>query len=94
VSIQYSSDSGHESLSLVLRAAGGQRDPIDDEGWDQVRAGQYTVRVCGRGERGPQSQLRLEHAGTSVLMISDTLSRDQLVAIAALLIPAPAASAL
>jgi hypothetical protein len=71
-----------------------QPDAIDDEGWDQVRAGEYTVRVHGRGERGPQSQLRLEHAGTSVLMISDTLSRDQLIAIAALLIPAPAASKL
>jgi hypothetical protein len=94
VSIHYGSDSGHESLSLVLRPAGAQPDPIDDQGWDQVRAGEYTVRVHGRGERGPQSQLRLEHAGTSVLMISDTLSRDQLIAIAALLIPAPAASEL
>lgn len=95
VSINYRSESGHESLSLVLRPAGEQQPhPIDDEGWDELDAGEYTVRVNGRGERGPQSQLHLEHAGTSGLMLSDTLSRDQLVAIAALLVPAPPASKL
>ena len=79
----------------MLRAAGGQPDPIDaGENWEQVRAGEYAARVHPRGERGPQSQLRLEHDGTSVMMFSDTLSGDQLVAIAALLVPAPTASKL
>jgi outer membrane lipoprotein-sorting protein len=94
VSIQYRSQSGHESLSLVLQPTGQARYPGDTTNWEQVQAGPYTARVSGRGERGPQSQLRLDHDGTSVLMLSDTLSRDQLVAVAAILAPAPEASPL
>jgi hypothetical protein len=94
VSIRYRSDSGHESLSLLLQPLDEARWPGDTAGWEQVQAGPYAVRVRGRGGGGPQSQLRLDHAGTSVLMLSDTLSRDQLVAIAALLVPAPTSSRL
>jgi len=92
VGINYRSDSGHESLNLILRPAGADPHRTDASDWREARAGEYTVRVHGRGERGPQSQLRLEHAGTSVLMLSDTLSGDQLIALAAMLVPAPAAS--
>jgi hypothetical protein len=94
VSIHYRSDSGHEGVSLVLQPAGEARNPHDTTSWEDVQAGPYTVRVNGRGERSPQSQLHLEHDGTSVLMISDTLSRDQLVALAATLVPAPPSSRL
>jgi hypothetical protein len=94
VSIRYRSDSGHESLSLLLQPVGEARWPGDTARWEQAQAGPYTVRVWGRGEGGPQSQLRLDHEGTSVLMLSDTLSRDQLVAIAAMLVPAPKPSRL
>jgi hypothetical protein len=94
VSIHYHSDSGHESLSIVLRAIGEEPDPFEETNaaeWEEIRAGEYTARVC---EPGWQSQLRLEHGGTGVLMLSETLSRDQLVAIAAMLVPAPPASQL
>ena len=94
MNIQHRSDSGHESLNPVLRPAHDGAQPLRSEDWEPVRAGRYTARVHGRGERGPQSQLHLEHEGTSVLMLSDTLSRDQLVAIAAMLVPAPDASVL
>lgn len=92
VSIHYRSDSGHESLNLMLTPADEQAHPINTESWREVQAGEYTVRVNGRGERGPQSQLHLEHAGTCVLMLSETLSADQLIALASMLVPAPTAS--
>jgi hypothetical protein len=76
----------------MLTPADEQAHPINTESWREVQAGEYTVRVNGRGERGPQSQLHLEHAGTCVLMLSETLSADQLIALASMLVPAPTAS--
>jgi hypothetical protein len=92
VSINYRSDSGHESLNLILTPAAAQPAPINTDSWREVRAGDHTARVNGRGELGPQSQLQLEHAGTRVLMLSDTLTAEQLIALASMLTPAPTAS--
>ena len=91
VNIRYRSNSGHEGVNLHERGAG---DDVghEGEGWEQARAGEYSVEVLARGERSPESQLRLQHEGTSVLMTSDTLSGEQLIGLAATLTPAPRAS--
>ena len=94
LSIHYRSDSGHEDLNI-------SQGPADDsarrrlgtgEGWEEVKAGDGRVHVRGRGERFPQAQLVLEYRGTRVLMMSNSLSREQLIALARILEPAPGAS--
>jgi hypothetical protein len=90
-SIHYRSESGHESLDLVLRASSEEPLGVGSEDWEEVPAGPYRVRMRPRGgEYGAQSQLTFEHDGTSVLMLSQTLSGAQLVGLASLLVPAPA----
>jgi hypothetical protein len=94
VSIHYRSDSGHEDLNISEGLADDfARQRIGTgEDWEEVTAGDRRVRVRGRGEQFPQSQLVLEHRGTHVLMVSNGLSREQLIALARVLEPAPGAS--
>jgi hypothetical protein len=89
------SESGHEDLHLA-EVAESEPDRFHGEGWTERRSGELSVRVRDRGGpgTGPQSQLALERDGTRVLMLSRSLTADQLVALASMLVPAPGASVL
>lgn len=89
VHIHYRSDSGHESLNMTQGPPSDLQPEIDGDGWEKVRVGERVVQVRGRSENFPQSQLHLEHDGTPLLMVSDSVTAEQLIALAATLVPAP-----
>jgi hypothetical protein len=86
----YTSVDGHESVSLTQAAAGASNPygPIGNgKDWDTVtRAG---IPMKTRPARWGQAQVELEREGTFVHLMSDNLTRDQLLTIAAGLRPAP-----
>ncbi|MHA7649011.1 DUF4245 family protein [Mycobacterium sp. ML4] len=94
VSLSYRSDDGHQSISITQMAAadasrhyGGL---INGQNWQQVDGDEVSVRVAPA--ESPHAQAHLERDGTFVFLVSDTLTRDQLVTIAARLRTAPSAA--
>lgn len=94
--MNYSSDDGHESVSLSQSAASDQplewREQLTSgDGWEDVIREGAAVRVR---KPGPQAQAHLERDGTFVFLMSETLTSEQLAAIAAGLKPAPSTSSI
>jgi hypothetical protein len=93
IGLSYTSVDGHESVSLSQTAAGPcnpYSHMADDEDWETVIRGGVEMRT--RPARWGQAQVELEREGTFVHLMSDNLTRDQLVRIASGLRPAPSTS--
>ena len=91
VSLIYHADDGHQSISISQMAAADAAhqywNMIDNEDWQEVARDGTSVRV--RPAESPQAQAQIERDGTFVFLVSDYLTGDQLVTIAAGLRPAP-----
>jgi len=94
VHLHYHSDSAHESLNISQGHESDLGPEIDEESFEQARAGERTVWVRRREGHWPQAQLYMDHDGTRIQMTSESLTAEQLMGLAALLVPAPAASEL
>lgn len=95
ISLHYNSTDGHESISITQLPAAGSNPykSIGNEGdWEDVTRNERTIRT--RPASWGQAQAQLELLGTFVYLQSDNLTRDQLVAIAAGLRPAPTTSSI
>jgi hypothetical protein len=94
IGLSYRSVDGHESVSLSQFPAGGPNPyrKLSDDGWETVtRAG---IEMKTRPVRWGQAQVELERDGTFVHLMSDNLTRDQVLTIAAGLRPAPSTSSI
>ena len=95
IGVIYRSVDGHESISLSQFPAGGSnpyRELGDGEGWESVTRGGIEMKT--RPARWGQAQVELEREGTFVHLMSDNLTRDQVLSIAAGLRPAPSSSSI
>jgi hypothetical protein len=95
IGLIYCSTDGHESISLSQFPAGGSnryRELRDGEGWETVTRGGIEMKT--RPARWGQAQVELEHDGTFVHLMSDNLTRDQVLNIAAGLRHAPSTSSI
>jgi hypothetical protein len=95
IGLIYRSTDGHESVSLSQFPAGGSdpyRELDEGEGWETVTRGGLEMKT--RPARWGQAQVELERDGTFVHLMSDNLTRDQVLTIAASLRPAPATSSI
>jgi hypothetical protein len=95
IGLIYHSTDGHESISLSQFPAGGShpyRELGDGGGWETVTRGGIEMRT--RPARWSQAQVELERDGTFVHLMSDNLTRDQVLTIAAGLRPAPSTSSI
>jgi len=95
IGLIYSSADGHESISLSQFPAGGSnpyRELGDGEDWETVTRGGIELKT--RPARWGQAQVELERDGTFVHLMSDNLTRDQVLTIAAGLRPAPTSSSI
>ena len=95
IGLIYSSVDGHESVSLTQTAADGSNPYTqtgDAENWENVTRDGLPMRT--RPARWGQAQVELERSGTFVHLMSDNLTRDQLLKIAAGLRPAPSTSSI
>ena len=96
IGVIYTSVDGHESISLSQFPAGGPNPYMElshgDENWETVtRDG---VEMQTRPARWGQAQVQLERDGTFVHLMSDNLTRDQVLTIAAGMRPAPTTSSI
>lgn len=95
IGVIYRSTDGHESISLSQFPAGGSnpyRELGEGEGWETVtRAG---IEMRTRPATWGQAQVELERDGTFLHLMSDNLTRDQVLTIAAGLRPAPSSSSI
>jgi hypothetical protein len=96
IGVIYHSTDGHESISLSQFPAGGSNPFMElshgDENWETVtRDG---IEMNTRPARWGQAQVELERDGTFVHLMSDNLTRDQVLTIAAGLRPAPTTSSI
>jgi hypothetical protein len=101
VHLNYNSEDGHEGVHLSQFAADGDLsqygEMIKGDYWDQVVRDDVVVHVRKSGQRslGPhQAQAHLKRNGTFVFLMSETLSSEQLVTIAAGLRAAPSTSSI
>ncbi len=62
---------------------------IEHGGWQTIQRNDITIHVRALGG---QAQAQLEHDGTFVSLISDTLTAEELTALAESLKPAPTAT--
>ena len=95
VGLIYCSIDGHESISLSQFPAGGSnpyRELGDGERWETVTRGGIEMKT--RPARWGQAQVELERDGTFVHLMSDNLTRNQVLTIAAGLRPAPSTSSI
>jgi hypothetical protein len=95
VGVIYTSTDGHESVSLSQSAVEGAspyRRMGDGDDWEDVTRGGTPMRT--RPARWGQAQVELELHGTFVHLMSDNLTRDQLLTIAVGLRPAPSTSSI
>jgi hypothetical protein len=95
IGLIYSSTDGHESISLSQFPAGGSnpyRELGFGEGWETVTRGGIEMKT--RPARWGQAQVELERDGTFVHLMSDNLTRDQVLRIADGLRPAPSTSSI
>ncbi len=95
IGLIYRSVDGHESVSLT-QAAADASNPYkqigDGENWENVTRGGIPMRT--RPARWGQTQVELERQGTFVHLMSDNLTRGQVLTIAAGLRPAPSTSSI
>jgi hypothetical protein len=95
IGLIYTSVDGHESVSLT-QAAADASNPYnqigDGEDWENVTRGGIAMRT--RLARWGQAQVELERHGTCVHLMSDNLTRDQLLTIASGLRPALSTSSI
>lgn len=95
IGVSYHSVDGHESVSLT-QAAADASNPYkhlgDDDGWETVSHRGLSMRT--RPAHWGQAQVELERDGTFVHLMSDNLTREQLLTIAASLRPAPSTSSI
>jgi hypothetical protein len=93
--LDYRSGDGHEGVHMTQKSsadAGPDRRANEGDDWDEVaRAGK---RVRTRPAGWGQAQVELERNGTYVFLMSENLTRDQLVNIAFNLRPAPDTSSI
>jgi outer membrane lipoprotein-sorting protein len=89
VHLHYQSESAHESLNISQGYATDLAPEIDEQGFEEAQAGERRVWVRGRDQHFPQTQLYMDHEDTRILMTSESLTTDQLIALAAMLVPAP-----
>ena len=90
IGLIYTSTDGHESISLSQFPAGGAnpyRELGDGENWETVIRGGVEMKT--RPAQWGQAQVELERDGTFVHLMSDNLTRDQVLKVAAGLRPAP-----
>jgi hypothetical protein len=98
VSLNYHSDDGHQSVSLSQHAASEKPDQyelmIEHGGWQTITHDGTDVQV--RAPDGPsrQAQAYIERSDTFVFLMSETLTGDELAALAAGLKPAPSTGTL
>lgn len=94
IGLSYHSVDGHEGISLSQFPAGGANPyrQLSDDGWETVTRGGIEMRT--RPARWGQAQVELERDGTFVHLMSDNLTRDQVLTIAAALRPAPRTSSI
>lgn len=95
IGLSYDSVDGHESVSLTQTAAGASNPHtrfVDEENWEKVTRDGISMRTRPAG--WGQAQVELELAGTWVHLMSDNLTRDQVLRIAAGLRPAPSTSSI
>jgi hypothetical protein len=95
IALHYNSTDVHESISITQMPAAGSNPykSIGNEAdWEDVTRNERTIRT--RPDSWGQAQAQLELDGTFVYLQSDNLTRDQLVAIAAGLRPAPTTSSI
>jgi hypothetical protein len=94
VALIYTSDDGHESVSLSqFSAADASSVMLADDEWDDVVRDGREIRATRR-DASSEAQAQLEHDGTFVILTSQMLTRDQLATIAAGLKPAPDTSSI
>lgn len=91
VSLSYRSEDGHQSISISQLAEADASHQygvmIDEQNWQGVARDGTSVRVAPA--EWPQAQAYLERTGTSVFLVSDNLTGDQLATVAVGLRPAP-----
>lgn len=95
VGVIYRSTDGHESVSLSQSAVEGAnpfRRMGDGDNWEDVTRGGLPMKT--RPARWGQAQVELEMHGTFVHLMSDNLTRDQVLTIAVGLRPAPSTSSI
>jgi hypothetical protein len=95
IGLIYCSVDGHESVSLTQMGAyesGPYQRPGNEEDWENVSRDGTPMRT--RPARWGQAQVELERDGTYVHLMSDNLTRDQVLTIAAGLRPAPSTSSI
>ena len=95
IGLIYRSVDGHESVSLSQFPAGGAnpyRRLGDGDDWERVTRDGIEMRT--RPTRWGQAQVELEQDGTFVHLMSDNLTREQVLKIAAGLRPAPSTSSI
>ncbi len=95
IGLSYDSVDGHESVSLTQTAAGASNPHtqfVDEEDWEHVTRDGISMRT--RPAHWGQAQVELELAGTWVHLMSDNLTREQVLRIAAGLRLAPSASSI
>jgi hypothetical protein len=95
IGLIYQSIDGHERISLSQFPAGGSdpyRELGDGEDWETVTRDGIEMKT--RPSRWGQAQVELERDGTFVHLMSDNLTRDQVLSIAAGLRPAPTTSSI
>ena len=93
IGLSYHSTDGHESVSISQFPAGGSN-PYGElghgEDWETVTCAGIEMKT--RPASWGQAQVELERDGTLVHLMSDNLTRDQVLTIAAGLRPAPSTS--
>jgi hypothetical protein len=87
VHIHYHSDSAHEDLNLTEGYESHLGPHRDD--FEETQAGERKVWVRRREENFPQAQLFTDEGDTRILMTSNSLTADQLIALATTLVSAP-----
>jgi hypothetical protein len=90
IHVNYHSADRHESVNITQMAADSSdqyKDMGGPEDWEDLTRDGITVRT--RAANWGQAQVQLERDGTFVFLMSDNLTRDQLVKIAVGLRPAP-----
>lgn len=95
IGLIYHSVDGHESISLSQFPAGGTnpyRQLGDGDDWERVTRDGIEMRT--RPTRWGQAQVELERDGTFVHLMSDNLTREQVLKIAVGLRPAPSTSSI
>jgi hypothetical protein len=95
IGLSYHSTDGHESVSITQMAADVShpyKQIGNEEDWEDLTRDGTAIKT--RPARWGQAQAKLEREGTFVYLMSDNLTRDQLLTIASGLRPAPSTSSI